>query len=454
MITPKSDYIQLIGVLGLGIVVLGFSIAIDKHLSADGVYYFVHILEHQTFTNTAWARRHAEFLTQLPLVIAVNLGIEDIEKLSLIFGAGMLTAPLLSFLLSAWALPPERKWFLCFPLSTFLIFSLQGDYLLVGEYHVLASLSWPALFLLLRAKTLRIHHWVVALVLLGILGRTYETALVMMFLYGGVLIRDLQESGHTRFFAAIGLAICIASILVSITFIFEPRSGVQRSSFLSSLSTIWKILEIRGILVFMGATLVSLCVTNVSRLVIRGRISCIVIGVGLFYLVYIVILSLTSDYERTAYWSFGVRTMTAWLLPLVAVVATILYRLEFRPWRHQIAAIAVASLLMFGLNVSQGLFWLQTKSDFTQILKDSSRPRLVEIGVTHLANNPYLWSWNNSLLSLVWSGGCVERLIVNKGQGKWAYNYEQTLILTRYQKFGASFRKFHEREVDDLISWC
>ena len=43
-------------------------IALDKHLSLDGVNYFYHILQHEGFANIAWSRRYTEYLTEWPLV--------------------------------------------------------------------------------------------------------------------------------------------------------------------------------------------------------------------------------------------------------------------------------------------------------------------------------------------------------------------------------------------------
>ena len=54
-------------------------IALDKHLSLDGVNYFFHILENRGFANIAWSRRYTEYLTEWPLVLSLLGGITDIR---------------------------------------------------------------------------------------------------------------------------------------------------------------------------------------------------------------------------------------------------------------------------------------------------------------------------------------------------------------------------------------
>ena len=64
-------------------------LALDKHLSLDGVNYFFHVLQNEGFANIAWSRRYTEYLTEWPLVLSVALGLSDIPSLTKVFGLGI-----------------------------------------------------------------------------------------------------------------------------------------------------------------------------------------------------------------------------------------------------------------------------------------------------------------------------------------------------------------------------
>jgi hypothetical protein len=422
---------------GLGVLV--FAITIHKHLSADGVFYFVHILEHGSFTGIAWARRHAEFLTQFPLVWTVKLGLQDVGKLVLIFGAGLLISPLLSFLLSAWALPRQKQWLLYFPIFSFIVFNLQGDYLLFSESHVLANLCWPTLFLIMRDRNLELRDWALLFGLLVVLSRVYETYLPISIIFGLLLALRLARVDENKWLILGAIFLCGASAWISGSSIIEPRSAVQKESFLVSFFSVLKVLEVRGLLLFCFAMILSIGVTNLTRLEKGPKISALISSAGLIFAFYVAYLSIFSDYERTAYWSFGVRTMTAWLLPLMILFAVVMHRFDFKLSRFQEIAILVACGLFVGLNLIENQKWNSARTEFVEILNDETRPTFVELEETNLAGNQHLWSWNNGLLSLVWSDHCVTRIIINRGSGKWAYDYEKKLLLTRYRAYGGRF---------------
>ena len=53
------------------------SLLLEKHLSADGVHYFVSILSNKNFFITGLSRQFSNFSSQWALVLAVKLGIKS-----------------------------------------------------------------------------------------------------------------------------------------------------------------------------------------------------------------------------------------------------------------------------------------------------------------------------------------------------------------------------------------
>ena len=73
-----------------------FAVGTARSLYDDGSYYFMRVLEAGGFTEMLFTRGHAAFLFQLPLVIALKLGVRDLTQLQIAFGCGCFLAwPLL-----------------------------------------------------------------------------------------------------------------------------------------------------------------------------------------------------------------------------------------------------------------------------------------------------------------------------------------------------------------------
>ena len=128
----------------------------DKHLSADGVHYFVTILESSRFTYIDWPRQFANYLIEWPLVLAVMLGSDDTPRLIDAFALGIYLPYAASFFISAYVLRGEGKSLLIFPLYSYLLINMAGQYFLAGEHHVMSLLAWPILFLLVKRSPLTI----------------------------------------------------------------------------------------------------------------------------------------------------------------------------------------------------------------------------------------------------------------------------------------------------------
>ena len=101
-------------------------------------------------------------------------------------------------------------------------------------------------------------------------------------------------------------------------------------------------------------------------------------------------------------------------------------------------------LVMLGYNLSDLRHWNEVKNEFVEL--SSSGQMFINIGETALADpglelRHHRWSWNNSLLSLVWSGGCVRTVILNSEKGpQGPFDPRQELVLKRYLEYDKRFR--------------
>ena len=94
---------------------------------------------------------------------------------------------------------------------------------------------------------------------------------------------------------------------------------------------------------------------------------------------------------------------------------------------------------MTGFNLSDLRHWVGVKREFLSVVQ--SNARYVSIDETPLKNSHYRWSWNNSLLGLVWSGGCVNTIVLNSPDDpQGPFDPQEKLVLKRYLKFDEKFK--------------
>lgn len=174
------------------------SLIIEKHFSADGAHYFTTILDSKNFTYIAWSRQFANYLTQLPLVLAVKLGLKDIPLLSKLFAIGLYFPYIASFALCIYAIRRENSLLLVFPLISIVGINLPGDYILIGEHHVMVLLSWPILLLSLRKEPLTWSDGGLLWLLLALFSRTYEAATIPAVIFSTIFVIRLSRTRQNK----------------------------------------------------------------------------------------------------------------------------------------------------------------------------------------------------------------------------------------------------------------
>lgn len=418
---------------------------VDKHLALDGVGYFVHILEQQDFAEVAWSRRFTEYLSEWPLVLAVRLGVTDISALIKVFAIGIYFPYLLSFILCWWAVRDDNKSLLWFPLAGYIAFNILSDYDLIADHHVMAVMTWPILVILLKSRALSWREGIVLWVVIIIYSRTYETAaLTAAMLFPLAVVRLFRfRSQQEKIIIGISLILLIAVVAVAVVYIIYPRSFMNRGNFLDSIWVNRRNWE-------AVATCASLGIFSLAWLIsgrwIRVK-NCLFI-LALIPILYYMFLRFTSDYAMTAYISFSSRTLSGIVLPGLIVLAAIVVYTRRKISHTGLAVFLVIFLTMICFNLADLRNWIGVKQEFLKIV-DSDK-RYIFIDETPLSDSHYRWSWNNSLLSLVWSGTCVSTIVLNTPDDpQGPIDPRKRLILTRYLSFDRYFTT-----VDPTISVC
>ena len=430
------------GLIFLGAFSFLVKIVVDKHLSLDGVNYFFHVLENTGFANIAWSRRYTEYLTEWPLVLCVWLGMTSIDYLTKIFGAGIFFPYVLSFCLCWWITNEEDRVYLFFPLASFVGFNLLSDYDLIADHHVLALMTWPIMLLLIKNRPLSIREGILLWALIFVYSRMYETAVVNALIMSLVLmVRMVKFRLRLEYvIGAVALILLAVAAYISVIYIVDPRSPTNRGAFLDSIlvnQRNWEAIATSG---FLSLFFLGWLITD-RWLVLKDLVFVIAL---VPIVVYVLARIAHPEYAVTAYLSFSSRTLVGIVIPGLIIGCAVIGFLRATITSTGLVSFAIMFVTMIGFNLYDLRHWNEVRVEFAKLA--NSTEIFIPIEETALADpqrdlRHHRWSWNNSLLSLVWSDGCVRSVVLNPEKGpQGPFDPREELVFKRYLEYDKRFR--------------
>mgnify|MGYP001816968835 CR=1 FL=1 len=411
---------------------LVFAILADKHLSADGANYFTTILRTGDFTHVDWTRQFANYWSQLVLVLFLKSGFHDIPTLRVVFGLGLLVPWALAIALSLYSLRREDKSVFLFMLVSMVSVNLFSDYILAGEHHVMTLFSWPILFFLLRRAELSWSDAGILWTLCFSFTRLYPTAVVpaLLFILVGAW-RAIRSPASKQRIILVGtivlLGVCVA---VSASAIIDPRSISNRASFSAAIGHALATPEAMAAIAFLALFL--------AGLFWRKRT---LLWMSLAPVAVFSIYAAAAEYIPSAHSSFAARSLSLTLLPALLAGATVVSCKRLRPGVGVGAVVGLFVLAMVSVNVASTMGWRSYRADMLAVLGGNTG--MVPLEGTILASSRHRWSWNNKQLSVIWSDGCVQSVVLNERGVRWQPKGPPDYYpLRNYSCYGAFFRGY------------
>lgn len=128
--------------------VLGLYAALElRGLYADGSAFLLNLMERDEFFFPNPPRRVAHFLQQLPVVLAMRLGVSDAGLLGQLLGLAMHLVPLALVAACYWLPPRGKKAYFLFPLFHYLAGSQAAAFAGIAEAPMASAYFWFLLFL-------------------------------------------------------------------------------------------------------------------------------------------------------------------------------------------------------------------------------------------------------------------------------------------------------------------
>ena len=170
--------------------------------------------------------------------------------------------------------------------------------------------------------------------------------------------------------------------------------------------------------------------------------------VAILPIVYYLYIRGTTDYELTAYMSFSSRTITTIVLPGLILGALIVHWANREVTKFGIFTLSMVYLTLLVINAVDNSKWTDVRTEISTVV--AAEGTFLSIEDTKLAKNQHRWSWNNSLLGLVWSYPCVNTIILNgEDHVSIPFDPRRRLILKRYLRYSPTFKS-----IDQDIRLC
>lgn len=233
-------------VLSLYFIHVIYAVLENRFLFGDGVHFFINLLEDvEVFTgNRSVQRLFANILTQAPALLAIKIGVNELQILSIIYGASLFLPYLVCVTVWLWSTRRQKEYLLF--LFVFLFASaMNSEFFIISESHAAAALYFSLIPLILFKEDWGPGTIILAVILAAFTLRSYESMLFLgpilaaMALSRGIkchsLLARLGWSVFACWFAA-GAVISLAELVYPA----EPQ-GITSSKFAGdAVSLIWR----------------------------------------------------------------------------------------------------------------------------------------------------------------------------------------------------------------------
>lgn len=212
---------------------LAYAVVTARSLYDDGTYYFLRVLQADGFTEMLFSRGHAAYLFQLPVVIALKLGIHDLPHLQFAFGIGCFCAWPLVMAMCLW-LSPKNFWLVALACGAGY---LNAAFVAVGEHVVTHAFFWPVCFAIVFVRPLTPAAAAMLLGSAAMLFRSYESMLFLGPVLGLLALRRASGEGKSwlRIVFLLAMILLFASVPISLDGMLHPCTSSNVGSFSTGL---------------------------------------------------------------------------------------------------------------------------------------------------------------------------------------------------------------------------
>ena len=426
MMSLHTKSIAFLVFASLGLIALPLAVSSHFHLFADGAYYFARLVEFGAIPTTG-SRFFSLIITQLPTLLALQVGTSDIAALSYIYGASLYYLPFICYAIAVFLLFRKGMYthaiLLVFMYTVLVYFT---SYFIISESHFSSGLFVLALSII---ATRCMQNVVPLLTLLGIgvialfsyeFWALFFPVCMVFFLYK---IRKQATPAPSKFLQASIVFLYSTGLTTNMAAIMFFQNGVNRDAMFSThINSVWYLLL--PACLFFGSVVIYGCLslTSTRRLNLGRRTGSLQQPKVVFYLALRVIVTI-AGFSGFVYFygvpspqnAYALRSLNLFLPLLFAMSLFVAPRkLRNSTAAHGIACYCVLPILVLTMHASlhNTAKWSAFKGSlFTATQQQTG---FVAINEVELNNPEFVWGWTAPTLSILvqaMQGGDVRSIV-------------------------------------------
>jgi hypothetical protein len=387
---------------------------VARVLYADGgLFVLTHLLNPYRFNDYDPNRTISSILTQAPILVGQQLGVEDVVTYAALYAMGTSALPAAAFLYSLWVSRNEPVLF-CSTAFAIVVFGFGANFINT-EANLFFGLAWLASTLLVLRDPRPIERGVVVPALALLLLRTYEGILLIGPLLGAMSYLALRDA-HSRL-ERIGLSLALLLFILGTASGFaaflSPRDPGNVTNFLASLP-----IYLRNPQFLLLLSALSMLAVVIAPGVGR-RAQLIFLGWLLAILFVLSINMVNGYYGYTIYYQN--RAFLIVLLPFcIALVGAARFYMPASspPTRPHYALMLIPFAAAAYGDMLGSYRWDRYITAFCEVLKDRSSPAE---GVDRLKRTGAVtgWSWTHPTMSVLLRERGSDAMVLNEPGQRW-----------------------------------
>ena len=425
MIFKVRRYLWVYFLIFLYLVHIFYIIISQRFFYADGVHYFLKLLEEKTFIYADDSARHfAHYVTQFPLVIFINIfKNKSIETLSFVYGASLFMPQIISLILCFYVSKKRDIRIMVFPIISLFAITINMSFMIVHESNVILNIFWPLLFYILLVERYKLWDYFIVLTLGVIFLKCYEVAVflgLILFIVTTIILFSKKNilPINTIIILIALMILFMISIYIAYQSIVHPRCPLNKEAILSGGILVFKSFSILLSILFIIIITILFLVPKFPNSIIY-RFLYIALFIFCIFTSFMPILypEITSPNLQ-----YGARVCVLILLPLFSVLAVLIINGNIKvsncSWEKVMDVIVVLVVSQLLWQIFMTSQWVGFKKIYkSELYKHTG---IVKFEETILINEnvgiqlirPLTWEWNNPSLSLLWSNDKIVKSII------------------------------------------
>jgi hypothetical protein len=440
--TLKLFALALMLLIGVG------GVYVARGLYADGSFWLFEMLSRGGFYIFDPHRAYAQILMQMPVIVSLELGVQDLNFLIRAHSIGFVFVPLI-FWIAALALQINNRLFWLF-LMAFTVTYLRSNFFAVGEFNITYGMAAFCASILLRQN---IPLGLSALLMFAslVLIRSYEMILFLGPLLAGLaswrLLKEKHDLALTRVCIIVSLSFFLISSYIGLQSVFFQRPYDARST--ANLGALTEIHLLYLVTIPLMASVLATASGKICK--------CITFFLAGILVILYVIYTLRWDKSHISfeYLSYAYRALCGLLLGQLLVCAAYIHytrcslnRKNSLFWDTCLGIIATAFFISLSLpmlsSTNKFHIWLKRFEATALEITTNTPINLTDINMNHGLNQGPNWMWGNVYTSILLRGDATA-VILNNTQCE-CLDAPDKLLIERLQGGGTSNDDSHFKD--------